>query len=97
LSTLEAGGVSATIGKVGLGLGIDLDAPSPGTWRWRGNVGVAATIPISGTLATLNAAGSVDLGAAASFMETALVRASAFGGLFNESSGWSAIVLEAPE
>lgn len=44
-----------------------------GTVRSRGKVGVAATIPISGTSATLKAAGSRALETAASFIDTALI------------------------
>jgi hypothetical protein len=93
------GGEIEIVGDVGAGPDIEDGPeamPGPEISKFRGNVGVAATIPMSGTLATLKAAGSVGLAVAASFIDTALVLAEgpAFGWL-NDCSVGVTITLEA--
>ena len=57
---VDDGGEIEIVGDVGAGPGIEGGPevmPGPEISKFRGNVGVAATIPMSGTLATLKAAG----------------------------------------
>ena len=76
VSCIEGGGETEKVGEGGgrpENEGELCTEPGPGTSRFRGNVGVAATTPICGMVATVKAAGSVALELAASFKETALV------------------------
>jgi hypothetical protein len=94
---MEGGGEREIVGEGGTGPADEFETePGPGTSKCWGNVGVAATIPISGTRATLKAAGSIGFTLAASFIETARVLAEgpARGGL-PEPSAWETTTLEA--
>jgi len=71
---LEGGGETEKVGSLGAGPTTESaleDELAPGTSRSSGKVGVAVTIPILGTLATLEAARSSGLELAASFIDTA--------------------------
>jgi hypothetical protein len=96
---VEDGGEIEIVGDVGAGPGIEGEPetlPELEISKSWGKVGVAATIPMFGTLATLKAAGSVARVVAASFTDTALVLAEgpAFGGP-NECWAGVTITLEA--